>query len=307
MRCCSGGLMIVIMVLACEAELWALGTESFGNQPVTAQPEWLPGTLEAINLKSRVYSRWINGNESFFFRGTIKDLNEALAKYAGIKGDPAMPLEVFVLPSAGSTQTFKGTPVACDWELRVPSGLYLARSRAASTPEMLPVQPSLAIFAGSKSFDFTQLKLPGAVKLVGPDQLVARGLKGLKSTNDDVVVDALDSLSSHAWALESLDPIVQCLSSRREYVRVCAANAVARIGPRAKAATELLRKAATDASERYKPSFEQAIEALEGKESPATRSDVELRERVRKLLKENSKLESPAASAPGRAPGVARQ
>lgn len=294
-----------LALFAGAGDLFALGTESFGNQPVVAQPEWPAGTADAVNLQSRVYSRWINGNESFFFRGATTDLQQALSAFAAIKVDPTLPLEVIVVPIPGETKTFKGTAVACDWELRVPSGLYLARARKASAPDILPLQPSLVIFAGSKTVDLTAVRFPAGVKVIGPDELVECHLQGLKSSNDDVVATSLQSLGEHSWALKSLDPVIACLRSEREYVRVCAAGALGQIGAPARNALELLRAAELAASKSYRESFRLAIEALEREDAPATAREQELRARVRKLVKEQATLESPARRPAGSAPGAA--
>jgi hypothetical protein len=92
------------LMLAMPAFVLALGMETFGNGPVVRQPEWREGVLDVVNLNSRVYSVWVNGNESFFYRGHAEALNEALRKYAAIKGDIHA---VILLPGAGKTRSFK--------------------------------------------------------------------------------------------------------------------------------------------------------------------------------------------------------
>jgi hypothetical protein len=115
--------LVAAFVLALPACVLALGTETFGNSPVIGQPDWGEGVLDVVNLNSRVYSVWVNGNERFFYRGHAGALNEALGKYAAIKGDIH---EVILLPGAGKTRSFKGTPIDFDWLLHVPSGIYKA-------------------------------------------------------------------------------------------------------------------------------------------------------------------------------------
>lgn len=65
---------------------WGFGEESFGNSPVGDNPEWSRGVLAVANHPSRVYRRWINGNESFFFAGAAADLNAALEAFAARAG-----------------------------------------------------------------------------------------------------------------------------------------------------------------------------------------------------------------------------
>src|SRR5262245_1242854 len=113
----------VVLLLAFPAAALGLGMETFGNAPAGKQPGWAEGVLEVVNLKSRVYSRWVNGNESFYYRGDARDLNEALRKYAAVKDEPR---RLILLPGQGKTQSFGGKPIDFDWRLHVPSGIYRA-------------------------------------------------------------------------------------------------------------------------------------------------------------------------------------
>ena len=117
---------IMACFFALPGMVLAFGTETVGNAPVTAQSEWAVGVIQVVNLKTRVYSYWVNGNEHFFYRGKVDGLNEALDKYAGIKQEV---LEVFVLPGVGKSQNFKGEAVLFDWQFHVPSGIYRAMSK----------------------------------------------------------------------------------------------------------------------------------------------------------------------------------
>src|SRR5947209_17359605 len=81
------GTTLVTLFLALPATAFALGEERFGNAPAVKQPDWASGVLDVVNLDSRVYSQWVNGNENFFYRGNARALNEALRKYAAVKDD----------------------------------------------------------------------------------------------------------------------------------------------------------------------------------------------------------------------------
>jgi hypothetical protein len=117
---------LVILFLALPATVLALGMEKFGNAPVGKQPEWAEGIVDVVNLKSRVYSWWVNGNENFFYRGNAQDLNEALRQYAAVKDEVR---QLILLPGSGKTSTFDRKPVEFDWQLHVPSGIYRAASK----------------------------------------------------------------------------------------------------------------------------------------------------------------------------------
>jgi hypothetical protein len=121
-----GTLTAAAILLAWPPAAFALATESFGNDPMPKQPEWAEGVVDVVNLKSRVYSFWVNGNESFFYRGNVRDLNEALRVYATVK-DEARPL--LLLPGSGTRQSFDNKMIEFDWQLHVPSGIYRAMSK----------------------------------------------------------------------------------------------------------------------------------------------------------------------------------
>jgi hypothetical protein len=116
-------LSIATLVLALPSTVCALGMESFGNAPAANQPEWAKGVLDVVNLESRVYSVWVNGNENFFYRGNAQALNEALKKYSAVQTDVR---RLILLPGTGKTQTFERMPIPFDWQFHVPSGIYKA-------------------------------------------------------------------------------------------------------------------------------------------------------------------------------------
>src|SRR5262245_16988259 len=118
--------VVVILLLALPATVFALATETFGNAPQVKQPEWADGVVDVVNLKSRVYSFWVNGNETFFYSGSANELNEALNKYAEVKDDVR---RLILLPGAGKTHSFDRKPVPFTWKLHVPSGIYRAVSK----------------------------------------------------------------------------------------------------------------------------------------------------------------------------------
>jgi hypothetical protein len=117
------GTAVMTLFLALPATVLALGMETFGNTPAVKQPDWADGVVDVVNLKSRVYSQWVNGNENFFYRGNAQALNDALRKFAAVKADVR---QVILLPGAGKTQTFDRKPIEFDFQLHVPSGIYKA-------------------------------------------------------------------------------------------------------------------------------------------------------------------------------------
>jgi hypothetical protein len=108
------------LLLLLPATALALATESFGNKPAANQPDWAQGVVDVVNMKSRIYSQWVNGNENFYYRGNAQALNEALHKYAAVKADVR---QVILMPGTATAQSFDGKRIAYDWKFHVPSGI----------------------------------------------------------------------------------------------------------------------------------------------------------------------------------------
>jgi hypothetical protein len=114
------------VLLALPPTALALATETFGNAPMVKQGGWAEGVVDVVNLKTRVYSNWVNGNENFYYRGDAQALNEALRKYASVKDDVR---QLILLPGSGKTRSFGRKPVDFDWQFHVPSGIYRAMTK----------------------------------------------------------------------------------------------------------------------------------------------------------------------------------
>ena len=264
----------ILALLLPSGRLDALGTEEFGNKPVNGQPGWAEGVVAAVNLSTRVYSRWVNGNESFYFRGGTGDLNAALEKFAAVKGDG---LEVVVLPQPGGTQSFDGKPVDCDWELHVPSGIYLEMAKREKGTQVFSKRPSLIVFAASKRIALEDLKAPAALPLTGVEEIIGRCIEGMKSADDTVAGQAAYLLGSYVEFATDLQPLLDGLKHKSDYVRVCAAGALARAGHKGRAALPLLRACLEKAGDNYRKGFRDAIEAIES--APEAEAAIEARRR----------------------------
>jgi hypothetical protein len=128
-------------LIAFPATVHALAFETFGNAAVGKNTDWADGVVDLVNLKTRVYSHWVNGNDNFFFRGTDRDVNEALGKFAAVKADLR---QLVLLPSVGRTHSFDQKPIEFDWQVHVPSGIYKAvvkRNHAVMTIHVTAKKP----------------------------------------------------------------------------------------------------------------------------------------------------------------------
>lgn len=295
---------LVPLALGLAAPLVAspMGEEELGNKPVSAQPGWAGGVVDAVNLESRVYRVWVNGNESFFFRGKTADLNRALAKFAAIRSEG---LEIVLLPSRGGTRTFDGSAVDCDWELKVPSGIYLSMGRREKGTRVFTTRPTLTVSLGSRRLELETIEIPPGATVLGEEDLVARYLEGLQSDDPHVAGHAAYLLGAHGDALESIDPIVKCLASDESYVRRCAASCLGRLGKRAAPAIPRLEVCLNrEDNENARTSYRDAIGAIEAAceadtGTEAGRDRGRLRAAIRAWLARRSAPARPSGSSGG--------
>jgi hypothetical protein len=153
------GLFLCVMI---AQKAFALGTETRGNEALSEFNYTLwKGIMPVINDKARVYQQWVNGNELFFYEGTTKDVNAALAHFAKIEVETHF---VVLCPGPMKAKTFKNDEIPCDWELHVIAGL--ARSRASDKSDDLywHKNPVLTIFISDK-IDLEKLEIPKGITL----------------------------------------------------------------------------------------------------------------------------------------------
>ncbi|MBY0228082.1 MAG: hypothetical protein K2W96_02260 [Gemmataceae bacterium] len=136
----------LLVLLVFVPAVLALATETKGNAllPAANYPDW-KGVLAVINDKSRVYSWWVNGNETFYFKGGSKEMAAALDAFAKIEAKHHV---VVVRTGAGSVSSFDKKPVAYDWSLHVIGGI--AKTKATNDPKDIDWQrwPVLTLHVG---------------------------------------------------------------------------------------------------------------------------------------------------------------
>jgi hypothetical protein len=115
-------LAVIIVSAIClfgmSLRAFALATEAFGNDPI--RQGFGPDVLELANLKSRFYWYEVNGDPFFYYRGDAAALNEALLKFAGLRGAER---DVIVLPGPVKGHNLTGDQsFAHDWKVHTPAG-----------------------------------------------------------------------------------------------------------------------------------------------------------------------------------------
>lgn len=148
-----------------------LGEEAFGNEAVGNNQDWVGGIQGLANAGERVYRVWVNGNESFYYRGDTAAVNRALAAFAAVEGDD--PRLVHLMPSKGWTESFEGIAVPHDWSLNVRSGIAWGMREHRSLPVVDDHRHALWIHVGGR-VAAEDLVFPEGLTLRGPDDLLER-------------------------------------------------------------------------------------------------------------------------------------
>ncbi len=108
-------------------KVFALATDEIGNAPMSElnYTNW-NGIVTLVNDKARVYQVWVNGNESFYYKGTTKPLNAALAAFAKVE----VKNHVVVLrPGPVERRAIRDkTLIQFNWELHVIGGIAAERA-----------------------------------------------------------------------------------------------------------------------------------------------------------------------------------
>ena len=198
--------LLLCAVLICLFGHWdafGLGTEEFGDKPIHPQPDWPEGVEAVIQSPGRIYSRWVNGDEHFYYRGDTAGFNEVLRKFA----DTKTPIHRLILQKEyGKVKSLDGkSGFRYDWLLRVPSGLYrnqLIREKGKSTNE---IYPSIVIPSGS-NISFEGIIVPSGVDVIYPGNV----------KDDDYVKGIIPQLkNAQAWSkarikwLEFVEPYLE--------------------------------------------------------------------------------------------------
>lgn len=144
-------------------KIYALGTEEFGNNPLNElnYAEW-KGIVPIVNNTARVYHTWVNGSETFYFKGTTTQLNTALEQFAIVE----VKNHVVVLsPGPAEQRTFHGKSlIHFNWELHIIGGI--AKSRATDDIEDFERQkdPVLRVYIGG-DIDLDHIQIPKRVTI----------------------------------------------------------------------------------------------------------------------------------------------
>ena len=275
------------VVLAAAANVRALGTEEFGNDPVSPQNyEAWPGLADVINDKSRIYYSWINGHEEHFFAGKMDQLNAALKKFAAVQ----MPDHVVLLrPGPGVGHSFnREKEFDFNWHLELYGGISAHLVGRDKGNLVWPEHPRFTIQI-SGDIDLAKLVVPEGVKLVSVSDLSAQARQGLESKDQTIrgwsagVIAQLDPYDP-----QNLATLEKLLDDEIDWVRLNAANVIGKYGRDAKSSLPKLKECLNRGDESLRKAAQQAIDEIEGApdRSEAKREHAAASEKIKAFVAE---------------------
>jgi hypothetical protein len=223
------------------SQAWGLGTETVGNEPLheANYTDW-KGIMPVINDKARIYSNWVNGNEHFYYKGTTKELNAALAEFAKIE---VKTHEVLLRPAPGIAQTFERKEIPHNWELHIHGGISKHLLTLDKGDEVWNKDPRLTIYVGG-DIDLAKLEFPKGVELIDIPTLSKRVAAGIAASKDKTVrgwgcgeLTSLDHFSEG-----NMQAVAKMLDDADSWVRLNAAGSLPLYGKKAAAHLPALRE-----------------------------------------------------------------
>lgn len=219
-------LALALLVSVAVAEnAFGLGQETIGNEKMSAANfgDW-PHVLPVINDPLRVYHSWVNGNESFYFKGQTDALNVALKRFSRIKAEKRY---VILRPSPGTVGTFqKDQKFVFNWQLHLLGGIAKHMSTRDLGHHAWNPNPELIVYVGGDII-LQDINLPENVDVLQLSDLKARYAKALKSSHQDVrgwtcgLIASLDEFD-----LQSMNRIATMLDDSEDWVKLNAAGAL---------------------------------------------------------------------------------
>ena len=273
------------MALATPSRLWALGDEQVGNDPLSAAnyAKW-PGLVDLVNDKARAYYSWVNGNENFYYVGSIDELNAALKNFA--KAD-LKEHEVVLRPDAGKVQSFQGeNKFTFNWHLQIFDGIAGHLTTLEKGDLVWNKHPRLTIHVGD-TIDLAKLEIPKGVTLLDVSELSARARQGTDSKDKTVrgwcagVIAHLDARDANNQAA-----IEKLLKDDDDWVRLNAAGSISLFGVKAKSAIPALKECLESKDEGLKTSAQKSIDAIQAakEDAAAERQHADTAEKIKKFV-----------------------
>lgn len=241
---------------------WALGEESFGNQPLNAAnfQDW-PGMMPVVNHENRVYHQWVNGNEYCYYLGNNKSLNDVLQKFAAT--DEKVH-EIVLRPGPARVHSFnKSKTIDYNWNLHLVGGIAEYLTKKDQGDNIWSKYPILTIYVGG-DIELDKIKIPTGVTVLELADLEKRYSKGLKSMDKTVRGWGAGQLAGlDPYSKSNMEAISKLLQDDNNWVRLNAAGVLSTFGKKAILALPSLREALNTDDQRLKARIQKTIEQIE--------------------------------------------
>jgi len=250
-----------VLLLSLTNVLRAFGEEQIGNEPLheISYQDW-PAIMPAINHASRVYHNWVNGHERFYFKGSVKVLNDFLVEFSGAKPR----VEVLICPALSSNiKTFGGIDIPYDWSLELVGGITKHLTTEDLGGRIWSPNPMLRVYI-SDANTLKRLKIPRGINLLEPADLKRRYIEGLSSKHQSVRGWGSGRLANlDPYDSNSIDIIAKLLDDDEWWVRLCAIGALQTFGQRARSVIPQIQVCADTEQKRLRDRVTEAIESIQ--------------------------------------------
>lgn len=253
---------LLLMLSGITSHAWALGEEDFGNKPLNdANFKAWPGIMPVVNHPSRVYHRWVNGNEHCYFQGDTTTLNEVLQKFAAT---PEKVHEIVLRPGPATVSSFDQTKTMnFNWNLHLVGGIASFMSKKDQGGLIWNKHPILTVYVGG-AIQLDKIKIPQGINLLQLADLEQRYSQGLTSTDTTVRGWSTGQLARlDPYSKPSLEAIAKLLQDKEIWVRRNAAGALATFGKQAEPALPALRDALNTNDEQLQTRIQETIKTIE--------------------------------------------
>ena len=163
----------LLVLLSVTSLLRAMATEQFGpdrpGQVTIPQSGWPCRIEQALRDPSRVYSVWVNGDESFYFDSTPEKINKLLNLYSKARlRDHEVKLEI---GKPATVSLMDKRSFNYNLKISMIGGIALYTNREDDTNNGRTLEPSLTLYLDANRVLPTQLKLPENVVVTGNAEL----------------------------------------------------------------------------------------------------------------------------------------
>jgi hypothetical protein len=283
-------LVVVMLLLVCGRAL-GMAEEDFGDKQLfdANYKDW-PNIMPLLRHPGWAYHIWVNGNEFFYYVGNTDSANEALKELADVKCDAH---EVVIRPGPGVVKPMERPEMNFNWRVQIVGGIAAHMSRVDKGELVWPKSPVVSVYVGKDSeIDLEKIEAAKGVNLISLAELKSRTKKAMAtSTDQDVRGWGAGHLAElDPYDAESVDAIAKLLKDPVDWVRLCAAGALASFGKDATNALPALRAARETKDESLKTQIDKTIEAIEkGKDNAgAKREHDEMLNKIEVFLKTQS-------------------